>query len=721
MAARPAASRAWRAAVVATVAAAVAWTPASPTAAADPPPAAAENASGEFSGAANDAPGPTTAGAADVAADDLPVAATTAPVVGSDGLELDTFVPVANPPKAKKHVRVFIVPVYWSWNPRDSATPTSIKAVGITTLDRYFREVSRGRLGVSGKVATWTKISGSGLGCTGLESRLISRAVAAAKKKGFSTSSYDRLEIYHPTCGGYWAGMAELGTGSRPGRYLAINGYPDLSVYAHELGHTLGLDHANLYRCKASGARVTLSKSCSTVHYADAWDTMGAEPSAGSFSTPHLKQVGWLTAKQTKVVTKSVSGLRLTPLVGRSAGLKTIRIKASSTRTYWVELRTHAGVDSKLSPGGVGVQVRMTDSKLAYGRRGATLLLDLQPQNSGAAVTLPASSAWTSPEGVRISVSTQTTTSATVSVRFHAPKPTAPAAPKVTATAGDLLARVSVARPAGHGSVVQSYAIRAVPVGGGTTVTRTVDAAAGASRTTTLTGLKNGTTYAVSARARNEKGWSPWSAATRVTPVPLPPVVTLTSPAAGAVVSGTTLRVAGTVAPRAGSTAWIEGIEVTVTQPGGYGGDYLGGAWSAAHAFSTPVDVSDLTDGPATLTVTVTDSNERTTRVTRTFTVTGHAPRLAVEPATITGTVDGGFDLTYTATPGSRPLGGLEATLLSGDDELWYGWWDPVAGSATPVHADLWGGVDPGTYTLRLVLSDARGYGVTVEVPVTLT
>jgi len=693
MPARPARLRpAWRAALVAVAALAVAWSPGAPP---------------------SDAAGPIDVAPAPAVAADI----------GSDGFQYDTLVPVANPPRAKKHVRVLIVPVYWSWNPKDTATTASLKSVGITALDRYYREVSRGRVGVTGSVAPWTKISASSLSCTGLESKLVSRALAAAKKKGFKASSYQRIEIYHPTCNPYWAGIAELGNSHGPGRYLVIDGSSYLSVFAHEMGHTFGLDHANAYRCKAGGTRVTLSTSCSAAEYGDGFDDMGDVPSAGTFATPHLAQLKWLTSAQTKVVTKSASSIHLTPLVGASAGVKTIRIKANSHRTYWVELREHTGVDSRLSPGGVGVEVRMTDSKVRSGTHGATLLLDLQPQNAWSSVTLPNASAWTSPEGVRITVAKETTSGATVSVRFHAPKPKAPHAPGVTATAGDTTARVTVARPAGNGSVVQTYTVRAVPVGGGTTVTTKVDAAATASRSVTLTGLRNGTTYAVSATARNEKGSSSWSTAVRVTPVALLPVVVLTSPAAGATVTGTTLTVSGTVAPHAGSTATVQSVEVDLAQASGAEAfSYLSGWWTAKHAFATPLDVSSLGDGPATLTVTVTDTNNRTTRVTRTITVAGHSPTLTVAASSITGTVAGGFDVAYTATAGSRSSWSvLDATLAADGLVVWSDQWTPAGGPETH-HADLSDAfVDPGTYTLELTLSDGWGDDVVVDVPVTLT
>ncbi|MDM7855905.1 fibronectin type III domain-containing protein [Cellulomonas alba] len=692
------------------------------TARAVPAPATARTAAAPAHGVAAPAPA-RAARAATTATVDPSAPGTTPAVVGPDGFEYDTSVPVANPPKARKHVRVLIVPVYWSWNPRDSATTSTLRSLGVTQLDRYYREVSRGRVGISGSVAPWTKISATGLACEGLESRLVSRALAAAKKKGYKPSAYDRVEIYHPSCSSYWAGMAQLGTSSSPGRYLVIDGTPYLSVFAHEMGHTLGLDHANAYRCKASGVRVTLAASCSAAEYGDGFDDMGDIPSSGSFATPHLAQLHWLTSTQTKVVTRSVSNVRLTPLVGPSAGVKTIRVKASRTRTYWVELRQHAGVDSKLSPGGVGVEVRMTDSRVRAGTRGATLLLDLQPQNAWSSVTLPAASAWTSPEGVRITVSRLTSATATVSVRYHAPKPTRPSRPAVTATPGDTTARVTVARPAGNGSVVQSYTVRAVPAGGGTTVTKKVDAAAAASRSVALTGLRNGTAYAVSATARNEKGSSSWSAAVTVTPLALPPVVTLTSPAAGATVAGATLAVAGTVAPRAGSTATLTSIDLDVSQPSG-GEAYwsTSGWWTATHAFGTSLDVSSLLDGPATLTVTATDSNNRTTRVTRTVTVRGHSPTLAIDPSTITGTAADGFDIAYTATPATgRSLTSMEATLTGSDGfSVWSDWWLPGGGTET-FHADLGGWfVEPGSYTLELVLSDGWAT-VTVDVPVTLT
>ncbi len=51
-----------------------------------------------------------------------------------------------------------------------------------------------------------------------------------------------------------WAGLGDIA-----GPETWINGYVQLRVMAHELGHNFGVHHANSLQCSVSGMRVALS------------------------------------------------------------------------------------------------------------------------------------------------------------------------------------------------------------------------------------------------------------------------------------------------------------------------------------------------------------------------------------------------------------------------------------------------------------------------------
>ena len=102
--------------------------------------------------------------------------------------------------------------------------------------------------------------------------------------------------------------------------------------------------------------------------------------------------------------------------------------------------------------------------------------------------------------------------------------PTAPGAP--TLTAGNAQLEVSWTAPATGGTAITDYDVQYALAG---TASWTELNLVGASTSTTITGLINGTAYDVRIRARNAVGVSPWGTSASATPVTVPaaPIVTL--------------------------------------------------------------------------------------------------------------------------------------------------------------------------------------------------
>jgi hypothetical protein len=63
------------------------------------------------------------------------------------------------------------------------------------------------------------------------------------------------------------------------------------AIWAHELGHNMGLPHAN--SCNA-GVTLTYLKACEEVEYGDVTGTMGAGGTSGFYAPTFLASVGWL-------------------------------------------------------------------------------------------------------------------------------------------------------------------------------------------------------------------------------------------------------------------------------------------------------------------------------------------------------------------------------------------------------------------------------------------
>jgi len=75
-------------------------------------------------------------------------------------------------------------------------------------------------------------------------------------------------------CG--WSGLATVGSGWGESGMIWLRGSSDVWVFAHELGHNLGLYHSGGLHCTEDGVAVTLSSTCSVDAYFDPWDIMSA-------------------------------------------------------------------------------------------------------------------------------------------------------------------------------------------------------------------------------------------------------------------------------------------------------------------------------------------------------------------------------------------------------------------------------------------------------------
>ena len=160
----------------------------------------------------------------------------------------------------------------------------------------------------------------------------------------YTVSSYDRVIVFFSSLGSLsgsqitYGGLADIS-----GKKVWCNGEFDFRVIAHELGHTFGLYHANLWQVSDGNP---ISASGVDTEYGDDFDTMGANY-ANSLSTdfgPWFKNLlGWLADSQVITVTSSgtyriyafdQSNYAAAP--GEPTALKIVK---NSTYNYWVGCR----------------------------------------------------------------------------------------------------------------------------------------------------------------------------------------------------------------------------------------------------------------------------------------------------------------------------------------------------------------------------------------------
>jgi len=183
--------------------------------------------------------------------------------------------------------------------------------------------------------------------------RIWDAMVAAFERDGFNRANYEHIAVIVPSaCGSDWSG-AWAGVGG-----ILNNGvvrFEKTSMYkedafdpwylAHELGHNLGMNHAQSIRC-ASALYTPSANGCAVDEYGDHNDAMGWGEGV-YWGTPHQRFMGWI--KPNHVITAGRSGkFNLQASDGNTCGIRALRIPIPSEPGFYfyVEFR-HARADSR--------------------------------------------------------------------------------------------------------------------------------------------------------------------------------------------------------------------------------------------------------------------------------------------------------------------------------------------------------------------------------------
>lgn len=245
----------------------------------------------------------------------------------------------------------------------DTRTPWT-KAQMDTTMQantRWYDEVSHAKQTTTFQVFGWYTMPSPKAGCD--YTRIENEAVAAARAAGVDLSGYNIVAFAFPNIDCGWAGLGGGGN-------FWLNGNNSLRVIAHEVGHVLGIGHANSLRC--TDGQYTDTAACTRNEYGSPFDVMGAA-SSGHFhpgAKTYLDYIEERTGTQgLQTVTRS-GEYDVFPYATATTQVKALGIPRLGSGRMYVEYRTAFGFDASLGSR-IGPRVQLTT--------GTNTLIDLTP------------------------------------------------------------------------------------------------------------------------------------------------------------------------------------------------------------------------------------------------------------------------------------------------------------------------------------------------------
>lgn len=200
------------------------------------------------------------------------------------------------------------------------------------SVDDYYRETSQNQIWFSGEVRGTYTIDFSG-GCSAPFSAYTDPMNAAAEADGVDISQFDRKVYVVPNTGCGYAGFGSVG--NTPSEALIFTcGIED--VYAHELGHNMGMYHA----------------STPNSEYGDGTGIMGAGGNGlRHLNSAHLDEMGWRSPAMNTTITGSgtydIAPQSLSE--SQSPAPQILRIaKPDTGEYYYIAYRRPLGFDSNL-------------------------------------------------------------------------------------------------------------------------------------------------------------------------------------------------------------------------------------------------------------------------------------------------------------------------------------------------------------------------------------
>ncbi len=291
-------------------------------------------------------------------------------------------------------------------NPSDSITsPISVeeakdKIFNVNNPDStnsYFREVSYNKMFFSGDVHGWVTIPYTKEQICNLQTRgplKIEQAIINQTQNEVDYRKYSRvLIVYSNNCGSLYGSsfIAPFTYSTNNGNvrltFSEVYSLPRLSdsTSNHELGHNLGLMHANAINCGPEFIKNPVN--CQKIRGGDLYDTIGWSSRKAHFNIHNKLFLKWVDEEQ--VLNNPGEGTyTITPIETRF-GVKGIKIPSAYGFSYFIEYRRPIGFDNyTLSKSaqdafdGAFVRINWDSSPLVPKKNNETYLIDFIPTDT---------------------------------------------------------------------------------------------------------------------------------------------------------------------------------------------------------------------------------------------------------------------------------------------------------------------------------------------------
>lgn len=157
-------------------------------------------------------------------------------------------------------------------------------------------------------------------------------------------------------------------------------------ILSHELGHSLGVQHANSWLCQDGQI---LYGDCASQEYGNYFDTMGTNSYSLNYNGYYKEQLGWIPREQILSITQpgsyTLNPLENTSLVDilKVARFAKIYIKDTTESPYFIEFRKALGFDLNLNKSDlVRNQNGIFINRIQYNNSPVSELLDMTPTSS---------------------------------------------------------------------------------------------------------------------------------------------------------------------------------------------------------------------------------------------------------------------------------------------------------------------------------------------------
>lgn len=260
---------------------------------------------------------------------------------------------------------------------------------GANSANAYFKEASLYRYNLTGiqradgDVVGWLTLPFTDASCN-VQTEWTQGADALARQNGYESNNYNSVLYVFPTLCGE-PSKADLGvigdTTTLRRAWFTSGAVNNVSAIVHEIGHNLGLNHANALVC--SGASIW--NSCQDIEYGDPFDRMGRTTLSFFFNNYYRLSLGWLTGRAQIVTTSGDYSLLAPSFPAKGNQVLQIPLKSPNGQltglSYFLEFRRRFSFDNPYQnnidqPVYRGVSIRYTFSEL---RGSATYLIDTTP------------------------------------------------------------------------------------------------------------------------------------------------------------------------------------------------------------------------------------------------------------------------------------------------------------------------------------------------------